>query len=148
MNVLCYTALVLAVGCYLTVLALYGRRLAGKAGAHEICSLELSLRCEVMWLHAGISLAAMAIYTQGFYLWVQQCRSAKGTRTSSSRALAEGRPRSEGKDTLHSITSQIQLFQEGKGFLWSLIASSLTGCSVLSASVFDCFGSPALCANC
>ncbi len=42
--------------------------------------------------------------------------------------------------TLHSITSQIQLFQEGKGFLWSLIASSLAGCTVLSASVCFRFG--------
>lgn len=32
---------------------------------------------------------------QGYCLWVQQCKTAKGTRTSSSRALAEGRPHAE-----------------------------------------------------
>lgn len=138
----------LAVGCYLTVLALNGRRLAGKAGAHEICSLELSLHCEVRWLHAGITPAAVAIYTQGFYLWVQQCRSAKGTRTSSSRALAEDRPRSEGKDTRYTpLPLKYNFSRKVKVFFEAWLQAAWLGvlfCLLLSVLDFDCFGSPAL----
>lgn len=145
---LCYTALVLAVGCYLTVLALNGRRLAGEAGAHEICSLELSLRCEVRWLHAGISPAAVAIYTQSFCLGVQQCRSAKGTRTSSSRALAEDRPRSEGKDTHYTpLPLKYNFSRKVKVFFEAWLQAVWLGvlfCLLRSVLDLDCFGCPAL----
>lgn len=62
---------------------------------------------------------------QGFCLWVQQCSSAKGTRTRSSRALAEGRPRAKGKDTRYTslslnynFSSKVKVFFEALQEAW------------------------------
>lgn len=115
----------------------------GEAGAHEICRLELSPHCEVRWLHAGISPATMAIYTQEFRASASESSSAR-LQKAPGQALAGLWPRADPmlskrtNITLHYLSSTTFTLKS-KIFLWS-IACRMAWCSVLSACVCFRFG--------
>lgn len=91
------------------------------------------------YIHTGV---------QDFCLWVQQHRSAKGIRTSSSRALAEGRPRAEKKDTHYTpLPRKYNFSRKVKVFVEAWLQAAWLDvllCLLLSVLDFNCFGSPAL----
>lgn len=91
------------------------------------------------YIHTGV---------QDFCLWVQQHRSAKGIRTSSSRVLAEGRPRAEKKDTHYTpLPRKYNFSRKVKVFVEAWLQAAWLDvllCLLLSVLDFNCFGSPAL----